>query len=105
MNTRKVLRIISKTILSVISKISVLQFILIGNGQTRKKIDQLYQDLKLDNIIFIDRVDNSQIINYIKLSSFCLGIFGNTDKAKRVIANKVLECWLVKELLLLAGTR
>lgn len=75
-----------------------IQFILIGNGQTRKKIDQLYHDLKLDNIIFIDRIDNSKIINYIKVSSFCLGIFGNTNKAKRVIANKVLECLACKKI-------
>ncbi|KKP92329.1 MAG: Glycosyl transferase group 1 [Parcubacteria group bacterium GW2011_GWA2_36_10] len=82
-----------------------MQFILIGNGQTRKKIDQLYRDLNLDNIIFIDRIENSKIISYIKLSSFCLGIFGNTNKAKRVIANKVLECLACKKIVVTGRNR
>ena len=66
-------------------------FTLIGGGQTRKDVENLSKELELDNVRFIDRVEHELLIKYIKSADICLGIFGDTDKAKRVIPNKVLD--------------
>ncbi len=68
-----------------------IQFILLGSGQTFPMAEKLYNDLGLKNIIFVDRMPYEELLEYIKASDLCLGIFGNTDKAKRVVSNKVLE--------------
>ncbi|HAZ29027.1 MAG TPA: hypothetical protein DCY48_04630 [Candidatus Magasanikbacteria bacterium] len=69
-----------------------IHFTLIGAGQTRPFIESLYKELRLKNITFIDRMSYTDLIRHIKSSDICLGIFGNTEKARRVIPNKVLDC-------------
>jgi glycosyltransferase involved in cell wall biosynthesis len=69
-----------------------IQFIMIGSGQTQRDIMDLYRELNPRNITFIDKMDYAALITYIKQAHLCLGIFGDTDKARRVIPNKVIEC-------------
>lgn len=69
-----------------------INFIILGSGHVKKDIDKLHNKLNINNISFIDRVSYNELIGYIKSSDICLGIFGNTDKAQRVIPNKLLEC-------------
>lgn len=66
-------------------------FRIIGRGQTYNEIMELIRELKVNNIIFKDWVNYSELPNYINESDICLGIFGDTKKAKRVIPNKVYE--------------
>ena len=68
-----------------------IKFILIGSGQTYKEMKSLKEKLRLENIEFIARLDYPTLLRYIKKAHVCLGIFGNSDKAKRVIPNKVLD--------------
>lgn len=67
-------------------------FQIVGDGQTWKNITNLKNDLHLKNITFHPLVEYWKLPNYINNSDLCLGIFGSTDKAKRVIPNKIYEC-------------
>jgi glycosyltransferase involved in cell wall biosynthesis len=68
-----------------------IKFNLIGSGQTYKNIRKLAEELKVENINFIDRVPYEELKNYIAEADICLGIFGTTEKTQRVIPNKVYE--------------
>jgi len=66
-------------------------FRIIGKGQDYKKVKGIAGGLNLSNIVWIDRVDYNELPFYISNSDVCLGIFGDTGKAQRVIPNKVYE--------------
>lgn len=68
-----------------------IQFTIIGGGQMSKDISCLVEKLKVNNIRFVDRVNIKKLPQYIENADICLGIFGNTGKATRVIPNKVYE--------------
>ncbi len=63
-----------------------IRFRLIGT-----KIKNEYQSANLRNIEFLDDVSYEELNKYIAAADVCLGIFGITEKAKRVIPNKVYE--------------
>jgi len=66
-------------------------FYLIGNGQTHQKAVELAGRLKTRNIKFIDFIPQKKLVKYIAQADVCLGIFGDTFKARLVIPNKVYE--------------
>jgi glycosyltransferase involved in cell wall biosynthesis len=68
-----------------------IKFIIIGSGQEYEKIKIIANDLNLKNIDWHNKVDYSELPDFIASTDICLGIFGNTDKTKRVIPNKVYE--------------
>lgn len=67
------------------------RWVLIGQGQERKKIDHLISTLELKNVTCIDWVPYTELINWLKKADVCLGIFGATEKAGMVIPNKVFQ--------------
>lgn len=67
-------------------------FNIIGHGQTFKECKKLAEELALTNVNFIGQVPVEKLPSYISEADICLGIFGNTEKTKRVIPNKVYEC-------------
>jgi glycosyltransferase involved in cell wall biosynthesis len=75
-------------------------FTLIGDGYKKKEMENLVKKHDLRNVRFIDSVSYDKLFSYIKQADLCLGIFGDTDKAKRVIANKVLECLSAKKIVI-----
>ena len=68
-----------------------LKFILVGSGLTIKKIRKTVEELALKNVVFVKKMNYKDLIACIKKSDLCLGIFGPTEKAKRVVPNKVLD--------------
>jgi glycosyltransferase involved in cell wall biosynthesis len=73
-------------------------FIIVGKGIERKKIDNLVAKLKPKNITFIDWVPYKKLPEYISKSDVCLGgHFGNTQKAKMVIAGKTFQFIAMKK--------
>lgn len=64
---------------------------LIGDGQTKKKILKTAIKLKLKKINFLPTLSLLEIRDAIAESDAVLGIFGKSDKAMRVIPNKVFE--------------
>ena len=68
-----------------------ISFQLIGSGQTYPQARKLAHDLKVKNVTFVGPVVPEQVPDRLADADVCLGIFGNTDKARRVIPNKVYE--------------
>jgi glycosyltransferase involved in cell wall biosynthesis len=70
-------------------------FNLIGNGQTYAKAKALSEKLDIKKIEFIDSLPYEKLRDQMSQADICLGIFGNTDKARRVIPNKAYEALAV----------
>jgi glycosyltransferase involved in cell wall biosynthesis len=68
-----------------------LRWIIIGKGQEENKISSMLKDEPLNNLTWLPWVNYDELIDWIRKSDICLGIFGDTDKASRVIPNKVFQ--------------
>lgn len=68
-----------------------IHWILIGKGQESEKIRNLVEELRLTNLEWIEWAPYEQLLKWIHSADVCLGIFGDTDKTKRVIPNKVFQ--------------
>lgn len=68
-----------------------VHFILIGKGQTFPEMQKLTQDLELTNVTFTGFMPLETIPKAILNADVCLGIFGTTEKADRVIPHKSYE--------------
>jgi glycosyltransferase involved in cell wall biosynthesis len=69
-----------------------IQFRLIGRGMTYNAMRQLAQQIKVDNVEFVDPVLYRQLPLEIAQADLCLaGPFGDTAKAKRVIPTKLFQ--------------
>jgi len=69
-----------------------VRFEITGTGQLSPEITHLAKKFKLKNVEFFGRQPLKELPNTIARGDICLGIFGTTDKALRVIPNKVYEC-------------
>jgi len=81
-----------------------IQFNILGKGQTYPKVRKLAADLNLKNVNFVNRVEYAKLPEYINQGDICLGIFGETAKAARVIPNKVYEYAAMKKPIITADT-
>ena len=79
-------------------------FEIIGNGQEKNKILNLIHSLNLNNIVLSDNISTKELTKKISDADICLGIFGETDKAERVIPNKIFECIAMKKPVITADT-
>jgi len=68
-----------------------IRFQFVGSGELFDKIYGLSQEMKVENIEFIASVEQQKLADYIDRADVALGIFGDTDKARRVVPNKVYE--------------
>lgn len=68
-------------------------FTLIGKGQLLPEMKELASTLRLKNVHFIERfIKEEELTGYINQADACLGIFGKSDKAMRVVPCKVYNC-------------
>jgi glycosyltransferase involved in cell wall biosynthesis len=67
-------------------------FRLVGDGQQRQAAERLARDLGLTNVEFVAPVPEADLPDEIAHASICLGVFGTSDKAARVVPNKVFQC-------------
>jgi len=68
-----------------------VMFRVIGSGQTFPEVKTLAEELGPSNLSFIDWVDFTQLPQEIANADVCLGIFGVTPKAGRVVPNKAFQ--------------
>lgn len=68
------------------------------------KIKEKYKNIKLKNIQFLDDVPYERLGKFLSEADAALGIFGNTDKAKRVIPNKAYEALAAKSAIITSDT-
>ena len=80
-------------------------FTLVGTGQLLSEMKKLASGLELKNVIFIDRfVSEAELVGYIQHADICLGVFGQTEKALRVIPCKVYNALALGKPLITAMT-
>ncbi len=68
-----------------------IHFTLIGKGQTYPAMRKCAEELHLGNVTFEDPVLYRELTDRIRASDLCLGIFGTSGKAQRVIPHKVFD--------------
>lgn len=80
-------------ILSAIDQISddAIKWVLVGSGQERAKADAMIAGIASKSLTLIDWVEYADLPALIASADVCLGVFGGTDKAARVIPNKVFQ--------------
>jgi glycosyltransferase involved in cell wall biosynthesis len=65
---------------------------LIGDsGPQYASMRQRVADQQLDNVQLLGRVPEEALVRHIAAADLCLGIFGDTAKAQRVVPNKVYQ--------------
>lgn len=68
---------------------------IVGSGQEQPMVDSLLAELQPANVKLIGRVPLDAVPEEIAQASVCLGIFGTSGKASRVVPNKLYECLAV----------
>lgn len=68
-----------------------VKWVLIGSGQETAKIKAMLDEQPLENLTWIPWVEYPELRAQIAAADICLGIFGDSDKAGRVIPNKVFQ--------------
>jgi len=81
-----------------------MNFQIVGRGQEYDACRALAERLEIKNITFIDDVPYEELPRLIARANVCLGIFGGTVKAARVIPNKVYEVLACKRALITGDT-
>lgn len=66
-------------------------FKFIGAGEELGATLALARELGVKNLEFLEFVEPDELVNHIAAADICLGVFGETEKASRVIPNKVYE--------------
>lgn len=68
-----------------------LHWVVIGSGQEGSKAQAFIEQHKPTNLTWIPWVDYAELPHIIRGATVSLGIFGSSDKASRVIPNKVYQ--------------
>lgn len=68
-----------------------IHWIIVGTGQEARRIQELVGRLNPSNLEWIEWIPYEQLVDAIRGADVCLGIFGATDKASRVIPNKAFQ--------------
>ena len=81
-----------------------VSFVMVGSGQTFSEVSRLAENLQVRSVRFVGRVPYERLAEMISKSHICLGIFGTTPKAARVIPNKVFDALAVGRPVVTADT-
>ncbi|PIV21981.1 MAG: hypothetical protein COS39_09365 [Hydrogenophilales bacterium CG03_land_8_20_14_0_80_62_28] len=68
-----------------------IDWIIIGSGQEESRIRAMLDAAPLPRLKWVPWVSYTELSDWLSRASVCLGIFGDTDKAARVIPNKVFQ--------------
>lgn len=81
-----------------------IEFLFIGGGADKGQMMQQAAALGLGNVKFLPAVPAEALKDFIREADVCLGIFGNTQKTRRVIPNKLYEALASKKPAITADT-
>lgn len=68
-----------------------IRWVIIGSGQEEGRIRKMLDESPPPRIEWLSWVSYPKLSQWIRRADVCLGIFGGTDKAARVIPNKVFQ--------------
>ncbi|MBI2524266.1 glycosyltransferase, partial [Candidatus Peregrinibacteria bacterium] len=68
-----------------------IRFTIVGSGQEQPAMHALARELHLQNVAFLPFVPLNDLPSLIHSADLCLGIFGTSGKARRVIPHKVYD--------------
>lgn len=74
-----------------LAKDEAIDWVIVGRGQEAERIRALLAAAPLPRLTWVSWVDYRELKEWIYRADICLGIFGDTDKAARVIPNKVYQ--------------
>lgn len=74
-----------------------IHFTFVGKGQLYPTIREKAEALDLPNVTFIEWVSHRELVEMIAGADVCLGIFGTTRKASRVIPYKAYEALAMRK--------
>jgi len=78
-----------------------IKFEIVGFGEAFESVKKLHERLRISNVTFHTQwVPYEQLPNYIAKADVCLGIFGGTPLAMRVVPNKAYEALAMQKPLL-----
>lgn len=69
-----------------------IKFRIAGDGQEAKAVKSLVEQYGLSNFECLGMLNQKTLVQEIQDADICLGIFGLSAKASRVVPNKVFEC-------------
>ena len=75
----------------ILSKEKDIVFNFCGEGLLKKTTEGLTKKYQLKNVKFLGHLEVDVLLQYIKDSDVCLGLFGKSVKAENVIPNKILQ--------------
>lgn len=87
-----------------------INFLMIGDGQDKKKCLELARKFRLENIKFIDTLpfhsNNPQksLVNYIYSCDISLGTFSNSQKNDQVVPGKVVDALAIGKKIITSNT-
>lgn len=74
-----------------------IRFKMIGSGQLYDKIVGMARKFGVENIEFVEWVEQEKLVDEVAKADAVLGIFGGTEKSLRVIPNKVYQAIACKK--------
>jgi glycosyltransferase involved in cell wall biosynthesis len=81
-----------------------IRFVIAGSGQTYPVIRRMATRLDISYVRFIGRVPYTALPSLLARSDLCLGIFGTSGKAHRVIPNKVFDALAMRRAVITGDT-
>jgi len=75
----------------ILANYSDIVFKLCGEGQTKPEMEKLVQKNRLKNVEFLGFVTQEKLLENIKKSDACAGIYSQGNKAMKVITNKIFQ--------------
>jgi len=89
---------------SVSTKEPSIRFRFVGSGQTLPRAKALATELSCSNVYFEDWMPQEKLPEKIASADLCLGIFGRTEKAERVVPHKIFQALAMKAPVITART-
>lgn len=83
---------------------SGIEWRLIGRGQEADRILRMLEQGPVSNLSWLEWVPYEDLVTEIAKADICLGIFGRSEKAARVIPNKVFQILAANKPLITADT-
>ncbi len=76
---------------AALSRPEAYRWTIIGDGQEAPRIRRRLAELPVTNLVWLPSVPYAELRRHIAAADVCLGIFGGSGKAERVVPNKVFQ--------------